>query len=281
MDPQQMIDQHIASGAGVTVAGIRTPIDQADQFGVIETAPDGRRIAAFREKPKDPVGLPDSPGEVFASMGNYVFTTEALIDAVTKDAAEEESKHDLGGNIIPSMVARSDAFVYDFAANQVPGATARDRGYWRDVGTLDAYFDAHMDLISVHPIFNLYNQEWPILSWPGPLPPAKFVFDESGRRGHALDSMVCGGVVISGAVARRSVLSPGVLLHSWAEVEDAILMHGVEVGRNAIVRRAIIDKNVRIEPGARIGVDPKADRARFSVSATGVVVVGKGAVVEA
>jgi glucose-1-phosphate adenylyltransferase len=281
MDPEQMIDQHVASGAGVTVAGIRTPIEQADQFGVIETAPDGRGISAFREKPKDPVGLPDSPGEVFASMGNYIFTTEALIDAVTADAADETSKHDLGGDIIPMMVARGDAAVYDFAANEVPGATPRDRGYWRDVGTLDAYFDAHMDLVSVHPIFNLYNSEWPILTMPAPLPPAKFVFDEDGRRGQALDSMVCAGVVISGAVARRSVLSPGVLLHSYAEVEDAILMHDVEVGRDAVVRRAIIDKNVRIAAGAKVGVDPERDRERFAVSPSGVVVVGKGAVVEA
>ena len=178
MDPDQMIDQHVSSGAGVTVAGIRTPIDQADQFGVIETTADGRGIAAFREKPKDPIGLPDAPDQVFASMGNYIFTTEALIDAVTTDAADESSNHDLGGNIIPYMVARDEAAVYDFAANEVPGATDRDRGYWRDVGTLDAYYDAHMDLISVHPIFNLYNLEWPILTHPEPLPPAKFVFDE-------------------------------------------------------------------------------------------------------
>jgi glucose-1-phosphate adenylyltransferase len=281
MDPEQMVDQHIASGAGVTVAGIRTPIEQADQFGVIETAPDGRRIAAFREKPTDPVGLPDAPDQVFASMGNYVFTTEALIDAVTADAADEASNHDLGGNIIPNLVARGEAAVYDFAANEVPGATDRDRGYWRDVGTLDAYFDAHMDLISVHPIFNLYNLDWPILTLPEPLPPAKFVFDETDRRGHALDSMVCPGVVLSGATARRSVLSPGSHLHSYAEVEDSILMHGVEVGRRAVVRRAIVDKNVRIADGARIGVDPEADRARFAVSPSGVVVIGKGEVVDA
>jgi glucose-1-phosphate adenylyltransferase len=281
MDPAQMVDEHVASGAGVTVAGIRTPIDQADQFGVIETAPDGRRIAAFREKPKDPVGLPDAPDQVFASMGNYVFTTEALIEAVNADAADEASNHDIGGNIIPNLVASGDAAVYDFAANQVPGATDRDRGYWRDVGTLDAYFDAHMDLISVSPVFNLYNLDWPILTLPDPLPPAKFVFDDEDRRGHALDSMVCPGVVISGATARRSVLSPGSHLHSNAEVEDSILMHGVEVGREAVVRRAIIDKNVRIEPGAEIGVDPEADRARFAVSPGGVVVIGKGEVVAA
>ncbi len=281
MDPEQMVEEHIASGAGVTVAGIRVPIDQAYQFGVIETSADGRRIQAFREKPSDPVGLPDAPDQVYASMGNYVFTTEALIEAVTADATDESSKHDVGGNIIPSLVAGGNAAVYDFARNEVPGATVRDRGYWRDVGTLDAYYDAHMDLISVHPIFNLYNSEWPILTWPEPLPPAKFVFDEDDRRGHAVDSMVCAGVVISGGVARRSVLSPGVQLHSYTEVEDSILMNGVEVGRNAVVRRAILDKNVRIEPGAEIGVDLEADRRRFSVSDSGVVVVGKGQVVRA
>jgi glucose-1-phosphate adenylyltransferase len=281
MDPRQMIEQHVTSGAGVTVAGIRTPIEQADQFGVIETAAAGHRIAAFREKPKDPVGLPDAPDQVFASMGNYIFRTDVLIDAVTADAADGSSKHDLGGNIIPMLVERGEAEVYDFAANEVPGASDRDRGYWRDVGTLDAYYDAHMDLISVHPVFNLYNFEWPILASPQPLPPAKFVFDEDRRRGHALDSMVCAGVVISGGSARRSVLSPGVLLHSYSQVEDSILMHDTEVGRNAVVRRAIVDKNVRIAPGARIGVDPEADRERFAVSPGGVVVIGKGQTVDA
>jgi glucose-1-phosphate adenylyltransferase len=281
MDPRQMLDQHLETGADVTVAALRAPLSQADQFGVIETGQDGHTITAFREKPKDAVGLPDAPDQVFASMGNYIFTTEALIDAVTADAADEASNHDLGGNIIPYMVARNDAAVYDFASNEVPGATDRDRGYWRDVGTLDAYFDAHMDLISVFPVFNLYNFEWPILTYPEPLPPAKFVFDEEGRRGHAIDSMVCSGVVISGGTARRSVLSPGVHMHSYSLVEDSILMQGVEVGRHAVVKRAIVDKNVRIAEGARIGVDPEEDRRRFAISAGGVAVVGKGAVVEA
>jgi glucose-1-phosphate adenylyltransferase len=281
MDPRQMVEQHVASGASVTVAAIRVPIDQANQFGVIETAADGRRIAAFREKPSDPIGLPDAPDQVYASMGNYVFTTEALMRAVSEDAEDPGSKHDIGGNIIPMLVARDEAEVYDFAANEVPGATERDRGYWRDVGTLDAYFDAHMDLISVHPIFNLYNHEWPIHTWPDPLPPAKFIFDDDGRTGHALDSMVCAGVVISGAVARRSILSPGSHLHSYAEVEDSILMHGVDVGRRAVVRRAIVDKHVRIAPGAQVGVDPEADRERFDVSPGGIVVIGKGRTVEA
>jgi glucose-1-phosphate adenylyltransferase len=281
MDPRQMLEQHIATGAAVTVAALRAPIEQADQFGVVETGPDGHTISAFREKPTDAVGLPDAPDQVFASMGNYLFTTEALIDAVCADAEADTSKHDMGGNIVPMLVESRAAHVYDFSRNVVPGESERDHGYWRDVGTLDAYYDAHMDLISVDPVFNLYNMDWPILSWHEPLPPAKFVFDEDGRRGQAIDSMVCAGVVISGASARRSVLSPGAHLHSWAEVEDAILMQGVDVGRNAVVRRAIVDKNVRIAEGAQIGVDAEADRERFVVSDGGVVVVGKGAVVEA
>jgi glucose-1-phosphate adenylyltransferase len=276
MDPRQMVDQHIASGAGVTVAAIRVPIEQAYQFGVIETADNGRDISAFREKPADPKGLPDAPDQVYASMGNYVFSTEALISTVSADAADQGSKHDLGGNIIPALVATGEAQVYDFAANEVPGATERDRGYWRDVGTLDAYYDAHMDLISVHPIFNMYNHDWPIHTWPETTQPAKFVFDEEGRRGHAVDSMVCAGVVVSGAEVRRSILSPLVHLHSYAQIEDSILMHGVEVHRHAVVRRAIVDKNVIIEEGVQIGVDPEADARRFHVSDGGIVVIPKG-----
>jgi glucose-1-phosphate adenylyltransferase len=281
MDPQQMIDQHIEGGAAVTVAALRAPLEQADQFGVVETASDGVTISAFREKPTDAVGLPDAPDQVFASMGNYVFTTSALIDAVTTDAEDQSSKHDMGGSIVPMLVERGEAQVYDFSQNVVPGETERDKGYWRDVGTIDAFYDAHMDLISISPIFNLYNREWPILTRPDPLPPAKFVFDDEDRRGQALDSMVCAGVVISGATARRSVLSPGVRLHSFAQVEDSVLFQDVDVGERAVVRRAIVDKNVRIAPGATIGVDPEADRRRFHISDGGIVVIGKGETVEA
>jgi glucose-1-phosphate adenylyltransferase len=282
MDPRQMVDQHIETGAAVTVAALRAPLAQADQFDVLEAGADGHTITAFREKPTDAVGLPDAPDQVFASMGNYLFSTDALIEAVTSDAGTDESSHDMGGNIVPMLVESGAAHVYDFSKNVVPGEGERDHGYWRDVGTLDAYYDAHMDLVSVDPVFNLYNMEWPILTWHDPLPPAKFVFDEDGRRGQALDSMVCAGVVLSGGSARGSVLSPGVHLHSYAEVEDSVLMPGVDVGRSAVVRRAILDKNVRVEPGAKVGVDPEVDRERgFTISDGGVTVVGKGKVVPA
>ena len=282
MDPRQMIEQHIESGAGVTVAALRVSSDQADQFGVIETAGDGRTICGFHEKPQSAEGLEVAPGEIYASMGNYVFSTACLIDSVTRDAADQDSKHDAGGNIIPMLVERKEAAVYDFSQNDVPGATDRDRGYWRDVGTLDAFYDAHMDLISVVPVFNLYNREWPILTAPDPLPPAKFVFEEPGRTGHAVDSMVSAGVVVSGAEIRRSVVSPGVHLHSRASVEGSVLMHGVDIGRDAVVRNAILDKQVSVAEGAQIGVDVERDRDRgFAVSDNGVVVVGKGKRVEA
>jgi len=277
MDSRQMVDQHVASGAGVTVAGIRVPRAEASQFGVIQTGPDGRSIEAFLEKPVDPPGLPDAPDETFASMGNYVFSTEALLEAVKQDAGDEGSVHDMGGNIIPMLVSRGMAHVYDFAENEVPGATERDRGYWRDVGTLDAYYDAHMDLVSVHPVFNLYNRQWPILTSSPALPPAKFVFDEPGRVGSAVESLVSQGVIVSGGTVRRSVLSPGVRVHSRSDVSGSVLMDGVQIGRDSVVRNAILDKMVVVEPGASVGVDVERDRERgLTVTTNGVVVAGKG-----
>jgi glucose-1-phosphate adenylyltransferase len=275
MDPAQMVADHIASGAGVTVAGIRQPLSMAEQFGVIEVGDGGRQIRAFREKPTDAAGLPDAPDEVYASMGNYVFTTDVLVEAVTEDAKNPDSKHDMGGSIIPMLVERGLANVYDFRDNVVPGSTDRDRGYWRDVGTLDSFYDAHMDLIDIHPVFNLYNFEWPIYTDYRPWPPAKFVHGWEGRVGRAISSMVSPGVVISGSLVEKSVVSPNVRVHSWASVEGSVLMEGVDVGRNAVVRNAILDKNVVVPEGAQIGVDLERDRERFMVSANGIVVVGK------
>ncbi|MEV0155910.1 glucose-1-phosphate adenylyltransferase [Micromonospora sp. NPDC050686] len=280
MDPRQMVEDHIASGAGVTVAGIRQPLSAADQFGVIEVAEDGRRIRAFREKPTDAVGLPDAPDQVYASMGNYVFTTRALCEAVERDAEDRTSKHDMGGSIIPMLVERGEANVYDFKDNEVPGSTDRDRGYWRDVGTLDSFYDAHMDLINVHPVFNLYNFDWPIYTEQPPYPPAKFVHQWGERVGRAVASMVSPGAVISGSLVENSVVSPKVKVHSWAHVDGAVLMEGVEIGRHAVVRRAILDKNVFVPEGAEIGVDLEKDRQRYTVSDNGIVVIGKGQRVE-
>ena len=278
MDFTAMIDAHIASGMGVTVAAIRQPIGLADQFGVIELDPKNpEKIHAFREKPKDAIGLADSPGEVLASMGNYVFDAEVLIDAVQRDGARADSNHDMGGDIVPDFVARGEAGVYDLNRNEVPGATERDRFYWRDVGTIESFFDAHQDLISALPIFNLYNREWPIYSQQLNSPPAKFVRDGKGAVGTAIDSIVSLGCVISGGHLERSVLSPWVTIDSGAKVVDSIVFERVHVGENAVIQRAILDKDVVIAPGAIVGVDHDADRARgFTVTESGITVVGKG-----
>jgi glucose-1-phosphate adenylyltransferase len=278
MDFAQMIQAHIDSGAAATVAAIRQPISLADQFGVIEVdaaAPD--RIAAFREKPSDPVGLPGSPGEVLASMGNYVFDADALIDAVVRDGDRPDSNHDMGGDIIPDFVSRGEAAVYDFSNNDVPGSTDRDRYYWRDVGTIDSFFEAHQDLIAALPVFNLYNREWPIFSQVLNSPPAKIVRDGRGALGTTIDSIVSLGSVISGAHLERSVLGPWAKVDSGAQVIDSVVFERAVIEPNAFVGRAILDKDVVVAEGARIGVDQARDRARgFTVTESGITVVGKG-----
>jgi glucose-1-phosphate adenylyltransferase len=281
MDFSQMVEQHRDTSAGVTVAAIRQPISLADQFGIIEVADDDpRKIGAFLEKPKDAKGLPDNPNEVLASMGNYVFDADVLVDAVTRDSELAETKHDMGGDIVPAFVDKGDGYVYDFKNNEVPGATERDRGYWRDVGTIDAYFEANMDLISIHPVFNLYNYEWPIYTTTGFLPPAKFVHGHGDRVGEALNSSVSSGCVISGAQVNGSVLAPRVKVHSYATIVDSVVLDGVEIGRYATIRRAIIDKYTDVQEHAMIGIDHDHDRARgFHVSENGVVVVPRDSVV--
>jgi glucose-1-phosphate adenylyltransferase len=277
MDFSQMVDQHVQSGAACTVAAIRQPISMADQFGVIDVRPENpQAIREFLEKPKDPVGLPDNPDEILASMGNYVFDGDALAEAVTRDSTMVGSKHDMGGDIVPAFARRNEADVYDFKDNLVPGATDRDRGYWRDVGTMKSYYDAHMDVVTPLPVFNLYNSEWPIFTDYGPQPPAKLAKGADGSIPIAEEALLSPGVVISGGQVRRSVLSPTVRVEQGAVVEDSVLMNGVYIGAGAVVRNAILDKEVRVPPGAELGVDLEADRERGFMVEDGLTVLGKG-----
>ncbi|MEE6273222.1 glucose-1-phosphate adenylyltransferase [Georgenia wangjunii] len=277
MDFSQMVDQHVASGLPLTVAGIRQPLALADQLGIIQADDkDPRKIGAFLEKPKDAVGLADSPDEVLASMGNYVMNADALMEAVTKDAADPDSAHDMGGSIVPWFVDQGAAGFYDFKDNVVPGSTERDQDYWRDVGTVDAYYEANQDLIAVTPDFNLYNNAWPLHTGSVGLPPAKFVYGNRERLGHAMDSIISPGVIISGGEVVGSIVSPGTKVNSWSSVRDSVVMDCVDVGRNATVNRAIIDKFVRIDEGAEVGIDHDHDRARgFTVTDSGITVVPK------
>ncbi|MFF3037639.1 glucose-1-phosphate adenylyltransferase [Arthrobacter citreus] len=278
MDFSQMVEAHIASGAPCSVAAVRQPLGMADQFGVIETDPgDPGRIAAFVEKPSSTPGLPDDPGSFLASMGNYVFTTDALVEALRIDAERLITKHDMGGDIIPWFVERGEANVYDFTENIIPGATERDQRYWRDVGTLDSYYDAHMDLISPVPSFNLYNLQWPIYTRQSTSPPAKFVRDSTAAPGTAVDSIVANGAVISGGTVSGSVLGHDVYVDAGSTVSDSVIMDGVRIGEGAVVKRAIVDKFVQIPPGATVGVDRDLDLARgYTVTASGLTVLSKG-----
>ncbi len=280
MDMTQMVDQHVAGGAGVTVAAIPVPRQDATGFGVIQTGPDGRAVEAFLEKPADPPALPGNSELSYASMGNYVFSTDVLVDALRQDALDDGSRHDMGGDILPMLVRQGCAQAYNFLDNEVPGAELRDAGYWRDVGTLDSYFEAHMDLCAVHPVFNLYNDRWPILTYVPSQPPAKFVHDSGDRVGRAINSVVSNGVIVSGGLVRDAVLSPGVRVNSWSRVDRAVIMHNTRIGRYAVVQNAILDKNVEVPDGAVVGVDKEHDRARgFVVSPGGITVVGKGQMV--
>ena len=271
MDVSQMLEAHIDGGLGLTVAGIRVPRSQASAFGIIDAAADNK-INEFLEKPADPPGLIDDPDSSFASMGNYIFTAKDLIESLAEDAELADSRHDMGGDIVPSFVSRGEAQVYDFTGNNVPGSTDRDKAYWRDVGSIDAYHEAHMDLVSIDPIFNLYNSEWPIWTYPVQQPAAKFTL-----RGLALDSLVSPGCIISGGSIESSVLSPNVRVDEGSKVDHSVLLTGVRVGHRAIVRNAILDKNVIVPDGTQVGVNKDADRARgYTVSDGGVTVVGKG-----
>jgi glucose-1-phosphate adenylyltransferase len=280
MDPAQMIDQHVAWGAGVTVSAIPLPRAQASDFGVVQVAADGHCIEAFVEKPARPPGRAGHPGEALVSMGIYVFDPDVLIEALHKDAVNDDSGHSMGGDIIPRLARERAAHAYDFRQNAVPGARAGDRCYWRELGTIDSYFNAQMDLRAVIPPFNLYNDRWPIVTRVSNQPPAKFAHEDGDGPGRAVNSVISNGVIVSGGLVRDSVLSPGVRVDGRSLVNRAVILHNTHVHRRAVVQNAILDKDVTILAGAMVGVDKEHDRARgLSVSAGGVTVVSKGQVV--
>ncbi len=283
MDVRQMLAFHEASHADATVAAIPVPRETAMEYGIIEIGRGGR-IVAFHEKVRNPPPVPGNENMCLASMGNYVFRPDVLLRELEEDEHLDDSRHDFGHDILPRLVRKGAAvFAYDFGTNAVPGEEGRDRGYWRDIGNIDAYWEAQMDLISIHPQFNLYNFRWPIRTGATHDPPAKFVFrDEAQARvGIATDSMVSHGCIISGGRIHRSVLGVGCRVNSFSEVEESVLFERVRVGRHAKIRRAIIDKDVEIPPGTIIGFDREADRERFFVTEAGTVVIPKRAKLDA
>lgn len=274
MDYSNFVRYHQSKKADMTVSSIEVDLADASRFGVVEAGQDCR-ITGFEEKPEDPRPLRDKPGRASVSMGVYVFNREVLIDMLMKDAAREDSLHDFAHDVIPYMHPRHNVFIYKFGVRK-----SKDENYWRDIGTIDAYWRANMDLASVTPEFNLYDPHWPIRTYQGQYPPAKTIFadERKGRAGKALDSLICGGVIVSGGKVEASILSPGVRVNSYAEVTESILFHNVVIGMRAKVRRAIIDKGVHVPDGMKIGYDLEQDRKRFPVTEEGIVVIPKGAI---
>jgi glucose-1-phosphate adenylyltransferase len=277
MEIRQMIDYHQSKGAELTVAAIPVPVEKARHFGIIEIDENGRMIG-FEEKPQhSPKTIPHRPTHVLASMGNYVFDSDTLVNYLQLDAENDVSSHDFGQDIIPMMVPGKKVYVYDFSTNEIRGEPENSKGYWRDVGTLDAYYEANMDLISVTPPFDLYNRHWPLRSYTPPVPPAKFIHDDENRTGHAINSAVSAGCIISGSVVKQSILGHRVHVHSHTVIEQSVVMGDTDIGKNCRIKRAIFDQEVVVADGTVIGEDPEFDRHRFQVSENGIVVIPKGA----
>ncbi len=272
MNIRQMIEFHVEKRAGVSIAAIPVEKEYASEFGVIETTSDGS-VVGFHEKRADAPTMPDDPGRVYASMGNYVFSTDVLLRELYADAKNEKSSRDFGKDILPSLIGRAEMYAYDFNTNAIPGDPIGSRQYWRDVGTLDAYYEASMDLRTVSPELNLYNRQWPLRTAGYFDAPAKFVFDQEGRRGMAVDSIIAGSSIVSGGSVRCSVLGRGVRIHTGADIQDSIIFDNCDIGRHAKVRRAILDKNVKIPPGAQVGYDLDEDRKKYHVTESGIVVI--------
>jgi glucose-1-phosphate adenylyltransferase len=273
MNIAHMIAEHQQTGAACTVAAIPVPKRHASEFGVIETASDNR-ILAFHEKNPDAPTIPGDSDRVFASMGNYLFATGTLLKALHEDAADENSTHDFGRDILPRLVASRHAiYAYDYQTNKIPGEPEEMEPYWRDVGTIEAYWEANMDMRSVKPALNLYNRQWPLRTNSYPDPPAKFTFDDENRRGEAIDSIVSGGCILSGGRVRNSVLGRGVRVHAGVSIEDSVILDNCDIGRRSKIRRAILDKNVRVPPDSTIGYDGEQDARLYHVTETGIVVV--------
>jgi len=276
MDLAQMIEFHVDRRAAVSVATLPVRLEEANQFGVLDVD-SGLRVVGFEEKPRNPQPMPGAPGQCLASMGNYLFDPQILRSALLEDAEHVGSHHDFGRDLIPRLIGHVPVYAYNFMTNRIRGDSEDTLSYWRDVGTVDSYYEANMDLRDARPLLNLYNQYWPLRTAYYNQPPAKFVFNEYNRRGQAFHSIVSEGCIISGGSAINSVLVRSVFVHSFSQIEDSIVMDYCDIGRGARVRRAIIDKNVQIAEGDEIGYDLERDRQRFFVTDSGIVVIPKAA----